>query len=153
MAAVVIVAAGSIAAAVYGVAALRGGSDDSRMRAFFTLPTRTSCGAGDLAISVEDTHFAAFVAGGGLTSKQGKFLIVRFTISGGAPGTALHPATDFVLAEASGRRYAPVIEPRGAPATPGLMAAQELLFDVPQTFGAAKLVFDDGCGHREWIVP
>lgn len=137
------------AAAALGVWRFRGGSDEARLRAFFTLSTRTSCDGSAPSISVEDSRFSAFVPGlPELRSKMGKFLIVDYTVAGQDAATL---AGRFALAAPSGDRYAPIdaASTGGGPAPP----AGVLLFDVPQELGAAKLVFDDGCSYQEWLAP
>ena len=150
----VVVVGCAVLGIVAAVVALRGDDEESRTRAFFTLPTPSSCADSDLQVSIDDSHFSAFVPGSRLGSTQGRFLLVKFTAS----GTALPPATElagrFILAEASGRRYTPVDESHGAtPETGTSPRQQQLIFDVPQALSAAKLMFDDGCVHQEWISP
>jgi hypothetical protein len=144
-AAVVTLAVAAVAAALQ----LRGGGDDARLRAFLTLPTRSSCDASSPPITVETSRFAAFVPDQpGLRSEQGKFLIVAYTVSGAAAAAI---SDHFILAAPSGDRYRPrAASPGPTPADP---ATAELLFDVPLDLAAAKLVFDDGCTHAEWITP
>jgi hypothetical protein len=143
-----VVAVAAVAAAVAALQ-LRGGGDDARLRAFFTLPTRSSCDATSPPITVETSRFAAFVPDQpGLRSQQGKFLIVAYSVSGAA---AAAMSGHFILAAPSGDRYRPLAASPGP--TPADPATAELLFDVPQDLAAAKLVFDDGCTHAEWITP
>lgn len=137
------------AAAAFGVYRLRSGSGDAHLRAFFALPTRSSCSTSAPSITVEGSRFSAFVPGrGDVKSVRGKFLIVRYSAPGAAAASL---AGHFVLAEASGTRYQPLAGVESAPATPS--TGSELVFDVPQDLGAAKLLFDDGCTHQEWIAP
>ncbi len=140
--------AGIVTAAIVGAAIVialrvRGGSDDSRLRAFFELPTPSSCDASAAAISVESSHFSAFVPGSSVSSTRGKFLIVVYS----APNDPPPDLTDHVVVvESSGDQYSPLPSSADVP-------AQELVFDVPTDLTAAKLIFDDGCTHQEWIAP
>jgi len=127
----------------------RGENDEARLRAFFTLPTRSSCDGTAPAISVRDSRFSAFVPGlPGLESKRGRFLIVDYEV---AEGDAAALAGRFALVSPSGDRYAPL--DAVIPATLATPPGTVLLFDVPLDLGAAKLVFDDGCSHEEWLAP
>jgi hypothetical protein len=115
----------------------------------------TPCNAGTLQVDVEDAHFAAFIAGSGLTPREGKFLIVVLKLSGASSQTLGDLRTHLVLVDATGRRHEPVELPRELPSTPGAEQAFyfELVFDVPRALSTAKLAYDDGCTHREWSAP
>ena len=151
-AAVILVVAVAGAFTIYAIAG-RGHDDESRLRAFFTLPTPTRCGAADAVdISVGDRHFAAFVEGD-IASKEGKFLLVTLTAAGERLPSRAALASRFVLAEPSGKRYVPIAAGTADQAAPSSPRQQELVFDVPLTLSAAKLILDDGCAHQEWIAP
>jgi hypothetical protein len=139
----------SAAITAVAVSQFRGGDDDTRLRAFFTLPTRSSCDASSPTITVDSAHFSAFVPdSAGRRSKQGKFLIVTYTTPG---SDAAQLSGHFILAVPPGDHYQPLSA--SSPSTPTASSATELVFDVPQDLGAAKLVFDDGCSHEEWLAP
>ena len=138
-----IVAVTVAAAATFAVLRLRGDDRDAALRAFFDLPTPSSCDASAAAISVESSHFSAFVPGSSVSSTRGKFLIVVYS----APNDPPPDLTDHVVVvESSGDQYSPLPSSADVP-------AQELVFDVPTDLTAAKLIFDDGCTHQEWIAP
>ena len=150
----VVVATAVLAGIFVAAVALRSDDEEARTRAFFTLPTPSSCAGSDLEIVVDDRHFSAFVPGSGLRSVLGKFLLVNFAASGSALPSPTELAGRFILGEASGRRYTPVAEPGGAtPLAAASPRQQQLIFDVPLALSAAKLTFDDGCTHQEWIAP
>jgi hypothetical protein len=144
-----------IAGASVGIFELRRYADGSQLPAGSTAVARTPCDSGALQLDVEDAHFAAFIAGSGVTPKEGKFLIVVLKLSGASSQTLGDLRTHVVLVDATGRRYEPVDAPGDLPSTPGDGQAfhSELLFDVPRTVNTAKLTYDDGCMHQEWPAP
>ncbi len=153
MAAVVlVVAAGGAAYWLFG----RDSGDD--VAAFFTLPTPTVCESGALAITAADGHFAAFTEGRELAQSGDKFLVASISVRN--DGSAAMPVSEehLYLTERPGQTHRPAALKGGAVALsatlePGATASGVVAFSVSAPVGAAKLVYDDGCTHQEWLVP
>lgn len=153
IAAVVIVAAAGVAA--YWLLGRDSGED---VAAFFTLPTPTVCESGALAISASNGHFAAFAEGRELAESGDKFLIADISVRNDGSVVAPVSENSFYLTEHPGQRHQAAVLKAGAASLsanlgPGGTASARLAFSVPASVGAAKLVYDDGCAHQEWLVP
>ncbi|MDE3096925.1 MAG: DUF4352 domain-containing protein [Chloroflexota bacterium] len=144
------------AALFFGIRALVDRGDHGGVAAFFAVPTRTICGAGTLDLALDRAGFAASYRGRP-PSAGGKFLVATLTIVNHGAGEARGLAAHFALREPSGRAYAPDAASDGIAAwralAPAANAQGSLAFAVPLTLGAAKLVYDDGCTHQEWVTP
>lgn len=147
--------AGAIALAGYWLF-LRDSGDD--VAAFFALPTPTVCGAGELAIEATDAHFAAFTEGQAPPRQGDKFLLVSVSVKNRGASTQSMVEGHFRVTDRPGRSYGPTaLAGRTARLSgriaPGETASDVVAFGVPTAVHAAKLVYDDGCTHQEWLVP
>lgn len=155
----IVVAVVVLVAAAGGVAWWLLGRDSGEdVAAFFTLPTPTVCESGALAITASNGHFAAFTDGRELAETGDKFLVADVAVRN--DGSAAVPVSEnaFYLTEPPGDMHPPAALKSGARSlsanlAPGAEATGTLAFSVPASVGAAKLVFDDGCTHQEWLVP
>ncbi|MHB8377639.1 MAG: DUF4352 domain-containing protein [Dehalococcoidia bacterium] len=150
-------AAIAVAAALFfGIRALNDRDSDAHIAAFFAVPTKTTCGTSALDLALERAGFAASY-GGHAPSGGGKFLVATLTVTNRGGGEERGLAARFVLRELSGRAHHAEASSDGVAAwgalAAGAAARGSLAFAVPLTLGAAKLVYDDGCTHQEWVVP
>ena len=137
---------------------LRARGDSGDVTAFFTLPTPRVCEAGVLAITASDGHFAAFTDGRVLAESGDKFLVATVTLRNGGSTAVPVSEDDFYLTERPGKEHPPAAladaaTKLAASLEPGASLSGLLAFSVPPSVGAAKLVYDDGCIHQEWLVP
>jgi hypothetical protein len=148
-----------LAAAIGGVAYWLLGRDDGEdVAAFFTLPTPTVCESGALTITATDGHFAAFTAGRELNESGDKFLLADISLRNDGSAPVRVSEESLYLTERPGEvRRAAALKPGAAPLAvdlaPGDTASGTVAFSIPADVGAAKLVYDDGCTHQEWLVP
>jgi len=146
-----------IAAGVCANARLRQDRDTDAAARFFTIPTRTICAGQDLVIEATGGRFAAHLFGEA-PRDGGKYLSVDVTAWNRSAGTASFTRSYFTLMESSGAAYTTVSLGESAgqldrDIAAGGATSGPLIFIVPQSFGAGKLTYDDGCGRQAWIVP
>ncbi len=147
--------AGALAFAGYWLFLRDGGED---VAAFFALPTPTICGAGELAIEATDAHFAAFTEGRAPARQGDKFLLVSISVTNRGKSAQVIEERHFSVTDRPGRSYGPAGLPGRSTRLagslgPGETVSDEAAFGVPAAVGAAKLVYDDGCTHQEWLAP
>lgn len=153
------IAAGVAVAVLAGAGALwlaRRDSGDDVAR-FFTLATPAVCHTGELSIAVNDARFAAFLPGKQPINGGDKFLRVDVSIKNNGGTARAIDAAHFMLSEQSGGSYTETSDAgeTGITSTlePGETASGPVVFSIPASIGAAKLVYDDGCTRQEWVVP
>ena len=148
------------AAAVVLIAAVGGAlaflmRDDGSDANFFALATPRTCG---LEISVADAHFAAHIGASVPLTPRAKFAIVTLAVRNNGSDRIILDALRFTMSEPNVSPKPPqAVSGAGSP-LPGVIESGEsvtgsLVFDVGAAAGAAKLVYDDGCAHQEWLVP
>jgi hypothetical protein len=155
-----IVLAAILLAAAVGVGSwwLLGRDSGDDVAAFFTLPTPTVCESGALSVDVSNAHFAAFSPGRVLAETSDKFLVADIAVRNDGAAVATVSEDNFFLTERPGEQRSPAAlvpsaKTLSAALDPGATLSGTLAFSVPPSLGAAKLLFDDGCSHQEWLVP
>ncbi len=148
------VVCGVVAAAVVGARVIIDHNGEPGAAAFFAVPSARACPAAALDLSLTSAVFAASVHGSGPAS-GGKFLVA--TLRAVNHASQPHPdlTRDLRLTDINGHVYKVEGAPPAnwAPLAATATAEGDAAFGIPLELAAAKLIFDDGCTHDEWVVP